>query len=258
MPLKKKSVRVIFSVLFWILIWELISLVVAKEILLPSPIKVIVRLYELLGTAEYYSALLGSVFRVFVGFVVGTVIGCITAYLSFVSDLVATLFNPMLTVIRSTPVASFIILALVWMGKEKVPVFTAIIMVIPIVHSAMLSGLNSTDKALAEVADVYNFSYFKKLRLLYLPSALPSFASGAMTSFGLAWKAGIAAEVLCSLKNSIGGKIYTSKLYLESVDLMAWTLTVIVVSLILESIMSHLMTPIIRRYISDEVGGVEK
>lgn len=254
----RRIAEVILSAAFWLVVWAALSYAVGKEILLPSPVRVFARLFELMGTGEYYGSVFFSLARISLGFIIGTLAGCLLAYFSFTSKTVEILVSPMLTVVKSTPVASFIILALVWMGKERVPVFTSVLMVLPVVYSSTLSGFRSTDKNLAEVACVYGFGYFKKLRLLLIPSALPSFVSGAKTALGLAWKAGIAAEVLCSLKNSIGGKVYQSKLYLESVDLMAWTLTVIIISVILEAVISHSLKRIVKRFTVTDVGGDEK
>lgn len=248
MSKKRKAAEIFVSALFWLAVWEIISLIVGKEIILPSPLRVLKRLFYLLGTSEYHVSVLSSLLRISIGYLLGTVFGSVLAYASFFSRALGVLFSPLFTVIRATPVASFIILALVWMGKELVPAFTAFLMVLPIIYGSVLTGLESTDAALAEVAEVYSFGFFKRLKLLYIPSSIPSFAGGAKTALGMSWKAGIAAEVLCSLRNSIGGNVYTSKLYLESVDLMAWTLTVIVISLVLEVLISSLFSAVLKKY----------
>ncbi len=250
----KRVAEVVLSIIFWLAVWEIASVIVGKDILVPSVGKVFLRLVELFKTSEYYYCVVFSLFRIILGFTIGLLVGSLLAYLSFLFKIIEILFSPLLTVIKSTPVASFIILALVWMGKEAVPVFTSIIMVIPIIYSSVLSGLRSTKKELVEVSHVYDFGWFKKLRILYIPSSFPSFISGANTSLGLAWKAGIAAEVLCSLKNSIGGKVYLSKLYLESIDLMSWTLTVIFISIILEKVMYCMLKKLTKKYTMTDIG----
>jgi NitT/TauT family transport system permease protein len=126
-------------------------------------------------------------------------------------------------------------------------------MVMPIVYASTMTGMSSADKSLLEVAEIYNFSGIKRLRLLYLPSAVPFFLSGAKTSLGLAWKSAVAAEVLCNLKLSIGGAIYSSKNYLETTELFAWTLCVITLSLVLEKLIYATTSSVYKKYTVGEV-----
>ena len=143
----RRIAEVILSAAFWLVVWAALSYAVGKEILLPSPVRVFARLFELMGTGEY--CVFFSLARISLGFIIGTLAGCLLAYFSFASKTVEILVSPMLTVVKSTPVASFIILALVWMGKERVPVFTSVLMVLPVVYSSTLSGFRSTDTNLA-------------------------------------------------------------------------------------------------------------
>ena len=145
----RRIAEVILSAAFWLVVWAALSYAVGKEILLPSPVRVFARLFELMGTGEYDGSVFFSLARISLGFIIGTLAGCLLAYFSFASKTVEILVSPMLTVVKSTPVASFIILALVWMGKERVPVFTSVLMVLPVVYSSTLSGFRSTDKNLA-------------------------------------------------------------------------------------------------------------
>ncbi len=225
--------------LFWILVWEAGALLVSREVLLPSPIRVLKRLVDFLAEPSFYQTVFLSLLRILCGFAAGAIAGFALALLAFFFRPVEILLSPLFTTIRATPVASFIILALVWIGRSSVPTFTSFLMVLPIVYENTYRGFASTDRVLVDAARVFNCRGFNRLKFLYLPSAAPAILSGVHISFGLAWKSGVAAEVLCSLKYSIGGEIYYSKLYLESVDLMAWTLTVIVLSLAFEAILSQ-------------------
>ncbi len=238
-PLKRLAKGIAVAI-FWVCVWEAASLIVGKEILLPSPFRVLVRLGSLLGTKSFYHTVAASLCRIAAGYISGIVLGIFFAVLTFRSRAAKSLLSPMFTVIKATPVASIIILALVWIGKEYVPVLTAILMVVPVIWANVSAGLEGVSRELWEVTKVYRFSMIKKIKILYIPSILPLFTANAKTALGLAWKAGVAAEVLCTPKFSIGGEIYASKLYLESVDLFAWTLTVILMSLLLECLLSRL------------------
>ena len=229
-------VRVCVSVAFWLGIWELAAVLIGKELLFPTPFTVLEHLGGLVVTGEFWIKTGVSLARVMGGFLIGCLAGTALAVPAAFSEWGDAVISPLVRVIRSTPVASFIILVMLWTGYGFVPVVTSALMAAPVVFLNVLEGIRETDRKLLEVARVYRFGRKKTLRLIYLPSVRPYFLAGAVTSLGLAWKAGIAAEVLCLPRNAIGGEIYYSKLYLETADLFAWTAVVILLSFVLEKI----------------------
>ena len=226
--------------LFWIGVWVVLAAVVDKEVLLPSPRAVVRVLCSLFLLPSYWGSIAASLGRILLGFLIGCAAAILLSVLCFRFSVADALISPVLSVIRAVPVASFIILALVWLGRTRVPSFSAFLMVLPIFTGNIIAGLKAADPSLREVCTVYRFRFFKTVRLLYLPAVRPYFLSAARTSLGMAWKAGIAAEVLCSLSASIGGQIYESKLYLETASLFAWTITVICISMLIEKLLFRL------------------
>ena len=120
------------------------------------------------------------------------------------------------------------------MNRNSLPVFITSLLVLPIIWTNVSSGIKSVPHELKEVSRVYNFSFYKKLTKLYIPSVLPYFLASLKASLGMAWKAGIAAEVLLQPLVSIGKMIFESKHTLETVDLFAWTAVVVILSVIIE------------------------
>ena len=141
---------------------------------------------------------------------------------------------PASSLIRSVPVASFILLAVLWMGRDRVPAFIVVLMALPVVWSNVAAGIHTTDPSLLEMGRAYQFSRWRQLRRVWLPSVMPQFLSACRTALGLAWKAGVAAEVLTVPAKSIGRMLYTTKQNLEVEELFAWTAVVVVLSLIIE------------------------
>ncbi len=229
-----KGAVYVAAVAVWVGIWQLAAMRVGTEFILPSPVATLKTLWYLLGKPEFYIASLGSMLRIIGGFTAGAAAGALLAALGYFFPVTEILFSPLLKVVRATPVASFILIVVLWIPSSVVPVFISFLMVLPIVYGNVLAGFRSTDPGLREAAVMYSFSAPKKLVLMYIPTALPYFGAACMTSLGLAWKAGIAAEVLCVTRDSIGNYLYTSKLYMESAELFAWTLTVILLSILLE------------------------
>lgn len=226
--------RVILAAVFWLAVWQLGAWAVGKELLLPGPGLVLARLADLAGTAGFWQTAGTSLLRIFGGLLAGVVLGSGLAALTAAVPVADWLLSPAIGVIRATPVASFILLLWLWVDGARMPGLISCLMVLPVVWGNVVRGIAETDPQLLELAGAYGFGRWKRVRLVYVPSVLPYFASGCRTAMGLAWKAGVAAEALCLPKAAIGTQVYFSKLYLETPDLFAWTLVVILLSFLLE------------------------
>lgn len=229
------------AVIFWLAVWQFAAMWLKKEILLVSPLAVIRTLFELAGEGEYWSAVLYSFVRILSGFFIallsGTVFGVLASKLRFLRELLA----PLMFVIKATPVASFIIIALIWISSAKLSIFIAFLMVLPIVYTNVLNGMMNTDKGLREMAAVFRLSPLKKAVYIYIPQLMPFFISACTVSLGLCWKAGIAAEVIGLPTGSLGERLYQAKIYLETPELFAWTVTIIIVSIAFEKLFLFLL-----------------
>ena len=224
----------LFCAIFWIGLWEFFYQAVDQEILIPSPVSVFYRLGELVVTPVFWQTALYSLWNVVLGLLWGTAAGVLTAVLISVSKVMSCLLRPVLAAAKATPVASFIILALVWISRVYVPSFIGGLIVFPVVCGNVAQGLRETDRLLLEKAQVFRISKWRVFLYVVLPGIFPYFLSAMVTSLGLAWKAGIAAEVLCTPKGAIGTQLYNAKIYIETTDLFAWTFVVVILSLLLE------------------------
>lgn len=245
----KKLTRIFLVILFWLSVWQLLAWKVGKELLLPSPYRVLVRLGELIVTADFWSSIFFSILRVVIGIAVALFVGTL---LSVITSRWRPLYHvvaPFITVIRSTPVASFILLFWLWLGSDKLPAVIGLLMVFPIAWSAASDAITALNKDLAEVCTVYRFSFFKKLIYFYIPSFFPYFLSASKTSIGLAWKAAVAAETLVVSPHSIGRHLFDTKITLETPELFAWTLVVIILSLAIEALTSLAFRKLGKRFV---------
>lgn len=231
-----KIISFSLSLLFWIFVWAIAAYKAGNSFLLPTPKDTVLVFSQLAATSDFWRIVFVSLARILVGILIAIVLGTLVAIVSANLIVAESLFSPLMTIIKATPIASFIVLALLWIDKNTLPVFITILIVLPIVTSNVCAGIRSTDKNLLDVAKVYRFSFGMRITKIYVPSVMPYFLAACRASIGMAWKAGIAAEVLCTPKNAIGTKIYLSKTYLETTELFAWTLTVIIFSLIIEKL----------------------
>lgn len=222
------------AVAVWLLLWQLASMAVGLPLLLPSPLAVLLRLGQLCTGADFWLTVVSSLLRILLGFLLGVLFGTALAGLCWRFRLIDALARPLLGVLKSTPVASFIILALVWVKTTWLATVISFIMVLPLIYANVREGIDSADRQLLEMAQVFRLSRRKTFRYCYLPAILPFFLSAISSALGFAWKSGIAAEVLGRPARAIGSQIYDSKIYLETPDLFAWTLVVILLSVLLE------------------------
>ncbi len=232
----KKILKYTVIAAIWLTLWQIVAMIVGKELLFPSPLSVLSRLLQMLSTADFYNTVGMSVLRVTLGMIIGLLIGALGGTLSAFIRPARDFFSPMLAIIKSTPVASFIILLVLWLSRDITPIVISAIMVLPVVWSNVEMGFSTTDKGLLEVAQVYNMPRGERITQIYLPNVYPYFLSAMRSSLGMSWKAGIAAEVLLQPLISIGRQISDAKYMLETVDLFAWTAVVIILSVIIEKL----------------------
>ena len=230
----KKSLRIVITPVFWLGVWQLAALAVGMELLLPSPAAVGRSLLALAQTADFYLSAGATLGRVFLGLLWGGLGGAALAFLTHFFPWADAVVSPAVRVVRATPVVSFILLLYLWLSRAAIPWVIAGLMVLPVMWGSLTAGLAGMDKNLLELGRAYRFSPLKQLRLIYLPSLRSHFSAGLLTAFGLAWKSGVAAEVLCPPDKAVGSRLQQAKLGLETADLFAWTLTVVALSLALE------------------------
>lgn len=240
----KKLLYALPAPAFWLGVWQLCAFLVDRhvggkgnELLLPYPASVWRAFLSLAGTGAFRAAVLASLGRIAAGLVWGVLLGGLLAVLTCASPWADRLLSPAVRVVRAAPVVSFILLVLLWTGRNRVPTVISAMMVAPVVWDSLSRGIQAVDRRLLELAEVCRFSKGKTVRLIYLPSLRPHILSALTTAAGLAWKSGVAAEVLCLPEPSLGQRIYFTKYYLDIPELFAWTAAVVILSMVLERLL---------------------
>jgi NitT/TauT family transport system permease protein len=237
----QKILITLSALLFWIAIWDFVSQKISLSLVLPTPKDVFFHLFGMLKTAFFYQILFTSFLRVLLGFALGLLFGFLLGYATYYNRVLHALFSPLMAIIRTAPVASIILVVLFWLEREEISTFIAFLMVLPIVWQNTILGLEKRDPLLSEMAEAFLLSRSTRFFRLDLPQVASFTLSAGKASFGLAWKAGVAAEVLALPKNTIGYEIYNAKMYLESEKLFALTLAIIAFSVILEKLFFNLL-----------------
>ena len=226
----------LWAVLFWLLVWQLGSIAVGSDILLVSPLQVLARLFELIREKSFWAAILYSALRIAAGFLLGTTAGTVLAALAARFRRVDELLAPLILTIKTIPVASFIILVLIWFTSVHLSVVISFLMVMPILYTNVREGIDSVDDDLLEMASLFRIPAGRRVRYIYITQVMPFFRTGCTLALGLCWKSGIAAELIGVPSGSIGELLYRSKIYLETPDLFAWTLVIVLISLAFEKL----------------------
>lgn len=237
----------LWAALFWLTVWQFASQALGQEILLVSPISVLVRLTSLVRTLPFWEAIGFSLSRISIGFLSAAFMGVLLASLSARFHLVKELLSPFILTIKAIPVASFIILALIWIPSKNLSVFISFLMVFPVIYTNVLDGILSTSQELLEMAQVFALPPGRTIRYIYVSQVLPFFQSACTIGLGLCWKSGIAAEVIGIPDGSIGESLYNAKIFLNTPDLFAWTLVIVIVSLTFEKFFLKLLDMGVKR-----------
>lgn len=242
--MKKSLLKALYSILavaFWLVIYEVFSRRINLGFILPGLKDTFIEFISLFSKRSFYESVATSLLRIIIGYALGAALGMILALASFKLKLVNYMLSPLITVLKATPVASFILVIWFILGSHLVPIAIALIMVMPIIYQNLIDGHAAIDPRLNEVCDVYDLSYRRRLRILILPTLIRFLIPGLITSCGLAWKSGIAAEIICYTKNSLGQSIVDAKNYFESARMLAVTAVVIILSIIIEKLFTRLL-----------------
>ena len=224
-----------FAAALALCVWQAGAMALGNDLLLVTPIAVARRLCELIVTADFTFS------RISLGFLLALALAGILAALSAAVPFIETLLRPYVAAIQSVPVASFIVIAFLWLSARRLSTFIAFLMVFPVLYTNLLQGIRAADRNLLEMADVFRLSPGRRVRCIFLPALRPALFAGCRVALGLCWKAGVAAEVIGVVARSVGGKLYDAKAYLEIADLFAWTVVIVAVSALFERVFLFLL-----------------
>lgn len=236
------------AVAFWLVVWQLAAWAVGSRIVLVGPLEVLARLSQLVLTGEFWGSVAVSLVRIARGFLAAAVLGVCAAVASGRWRMVRVLLAPLAGAVKAAPVASFVILVLIWVPSRRLSVIISFLMAFPIVYTNVLEGIDATDQRLIEMADVFGVRALDRIRTIYAAQLMPYLRAGLSLAVGLSWKSGIAAEVIGLPEPSIGINLYNAKVYLDTPDLFAWTLVIVLLSVAIEQGIRRLLERVQARW----------
>ncbi len=246
----KNKIKNVVIIVVWFIIWQGLSQWIHNDIFLPGPWNVIKSFVQLMYSKDYWMSILHTLLRIGLGFIIGFLLAVILGSFSCKFQLLRDFLSPIITVIKTIPVASFIILLLVWASSKYLSIFISILVTFPIIYIAIIDGFTQVDQSLLEMAQVFEVKSVIKIRYIYFSEILPFVKSSAKVAIGMCWKAGISGEIIGLPKYSIGEQLYISKLYLNIGDLFAWTFVIVLICYLFEKIFFIFLYHIEKRLIS--------
>lgn len=226
----KKCIAVVLA----LAVWQAAALLVHQRILLVGPVEVLLRLLTIWKVEGFLPSIWFTFYHIAAGFLLGLLLGILLAALASRFAIVETLLWPWMATIKAVPVASFVVICLIWLSARNLSVFISFLIVLPVIYQNVLAGLRSKNRQLQEMAEVFGLSWFRRLRYITLPQLKPFLISACSVTTGVAWKAGVAAEIIGTPNGSIGKQLYLAKIALDTDDLLAWTVIIVTVSVLSE------------------------
>ena len=245
--LKNKVIRRLIAVLFALTVWQIAAMIVNEDFLFPTPIGVVLRLLTIWQEDGFFYIIANSFLKIVIGFLSGLVLGLALAILAAKLPIIEDLLWPFMITAKSVPVASFIVLALMWLTSKELSVFISFLMVLPIIYTNILEGIKNSNRDIDKMAEVFKMSFGRKIIYVWLPRIKPFLLSASSIAIGLSWKAGIASELIGIPSSSLGEMLYYSKIYFNTLDLFAWTLIIVALSISFEKIFVALLKYVFRR-----------
>ena len=224
------------AVIFALLVWQTAAVAVDQSILLVSPVDVALRLTTIWQVEGFASSIWFSFYHIAGGFLLALVSGILLAALSGRFKWVETALWPFMITVKTVPVASFVVICLIWLSAQNLSVFISFLIVLPVVYGNVLQGIKSEDGKMLEVAEVFRMPVLRRILYIHMPQLKPFILFACATALGMSWKAGIAAEIIGTPDGSIGKQLYYAKIYLDTDDLLCWTVIIVIVSVAFEKL----------------------
>lgn len=231
--MKDKS-KLILALIFWIIVWEIVSLIIANPIIIVSPIDVLLRLVQLIQSFSFYHAVIASISKILLGWFSAFIIALILVWLSKINQWVYTLVQPLMQCLKTIPLASFVILLLLWFSSSSLTFWVSFIMALPLFYVPLILKMMHLNVQLEQVRKIFDVKPYAYLTKMVLPQLDNDLYSSIKLSIGLCFKSGIAAELIGLPNHSIGSFLYESKIYLQTADLFAWTIVIVLCSVVIE------------------------
>lgn len=252
-----KKFQIGACVFFWLTIWEVVSLF-TPSVLFSSPTQTITAFFRIIQKQQFWLSIGNTLLLTMSGFLSAFILGSIFAVIAYKSKIVEILLAPAIQIMKSVPVTCFVIVSLIWLSSKHISILVAFFVVFPVSYISMSAGIDSINKQTVEMLNIFHVPIIKRVKMVYSYAVLPSVLAGCNVSISMSFKAAIAGEIIGLPMNTIGEQLYLSKLYLSIDELFAWTVVIIIISIVFEKVLSYYLRRIQQRLEKKDANLLEK
>jgi len=228
------------AIVFWIVVWWVIAKM-ANTFILPSPNETLKALYHIVLNKGFLAIITASLARIIIGFIISSIIGLVLGVLAGLCEKFEIFINPIITVIKSIPVISLILIILFWVKSDITPLVVCFLMCLPVMYNNIYDGIKNVDSNLINMATLYKMSKLDMIKNIYFHSIKPYLFAATKTCLNLGFRVTVAAEVLSNPKYGLGTQLFDSKIYLNMADLFAYTVIIVTLSYIFEVVLKYII-----------------
>ncbi len=231
----------ILIVIFWLILWEFADYIINNRLILSGPVRIVEALTEQICKPGFWLICATSFLRITAGFLLSFIAGFLLAVLCYRFRFLQEFLEPVMVTLKTVPMISFVIMLLIWVGNQALTIYLSFLIVLPLIYTSTLTGFLNVNPEMLEMSETFQLSRWKKFLYIYRPAFLPHVLSACKVALGMSWKSGIMAEVIGTPRPSIGREMYAAKTYLQTANLFAWTIVVIVLSVFFEKLFLWLL-----------------
>lgn len=242
--MKKSSYLYLISLIFLLIIYYFLSLIVNNEVLLPS-IRQIGNYFYHIKLNEFIINVSHTLLKALSSYLISMILAFMLAFIARYKK-IYTFINPYISIFKTIPTISIILIVIVWLGNEKAIYVIPFLVIFPLLYETIFYHIKNVDVKLKAVSEVYRFNTTQKLKYLYYYPILEGLMLSFKQTFGLCLKIIVMAEVLAQGEFGIGAKIQNERINIEMSGVFAWTIILIVIILVIDFVLDTVTKRVIK------------
>src|SRR5260221_9198432 len=234
------GVRRLAILLVLALIWEAYARWVDNSLILPTLGATLATFFHDIASGVLIDRIATSLRSLMLGYLAGLFLAAALTTIAVSTRIGSDILSTLTAMFNPVPAIALLPVAVIWFGLGMPS------LVFVIVHSVLwavalntLTGFRSVPETLRMSGRNYGLTGIRYVALILVPAAFPSILAGLKIGWAFAWRTLIAAELIFGVSARSGGLgwyIFENRNLLETANVFAGLLTVIVIGLVVENV----------------------